>query len=194
MPVPPFEGNTFVAFTDIAGFKAMMSDTKRAQAALSVFYQTGYRVLQEQLNNATPVNGFFISDSGVLFVRGEQEDAATRLESLCGVLRQIHQRTFENAIQLTTSIAWGEFSYHDRIEFPGIEKNPVYGSAYVAAFIDNENGSPKLYPSECRLNRDNLPPEITAFCTQRIGPVARRMREEPHHFYYEWMRQYEDNV
>ena len=188
MPVQPFQANTFVAFIDIAGFKLMMGDGQRVPLALDAFYNAGFLVLRDHQNESVPVDGFFISDCGVLFVRGEEQAASIRLESLCQVLRQIHQRTFERAVQLITSIAWGGFSYDERIEFPGIEKNPIYGNAYVAAFADNQGVSSKLYPSECRLRRDGLPEDVLDFCTRRHGPVAERMRETSRHFYYEWMR------
>jgi hypothetical protein len=187
MPVQPFQANTFVAFMDIAGFKSMMGDGKRAPLALDAFYSAGFSVLRNQQNRTPKVDGFFISDCGVLFVRGEQQEASTRLESLCKVIQQIHRRTFESAVQLTTSIAWGEFSYHERIEFPGIEKNPIYGNAYVVAFADSESMT-KLYPSDCRLLRDGLPQDVLDFLTARDGDIAGRMRETPRHFYYEWMR------
>ena len=58
---------------------------------------------------------------------------------------------------LTTSIAFGHFNYQGKIEFEGIEKNPVYGGAYVKAFLDNETGTPKLQPGQCRVCKDNLP-------------------------------------
>jgi hypothetical protein len=188
MPIGQFQGNTFVAFMDIAGFKSMMGDGQRAPLALDAFYNAGYSVLRNHRNDTALVDGFFISDCGVLFVRGEQEPATSRLASICQVVREIHQQTFERAVQLTTSLAWGEFSYHERIEFPGIEKNPIYGNAYVAAFADNEGSSPRLHPSECRLRRDGLPQDVVDFCITKHGQVAEHMRESPRHFYYEWMR------
>ena len=188
MSVEPFQGETFVAFMDIAGFKSMMDEGQRAQGALDAFYSAGFSVLRDNRNDDAPVDGFFISDCGVLFVRGEDKAACARLESLCRVVRQIHQRTFEGAVQLTTSMAWGEFSYHERIEFSGIEKNPIYGNAYIAALADNEGRSPTLYPSECRLMRAGLPEGVLVFCTRKQGEVAKRFRETSDHFYYEWMR------
>jgi hypothetical protein len=175
MPIQQFLGNTFVAFMDIAGFKSMMGDGQRAPLALDAFNKAGFSALRDHRNDAARVDGFFISDCGVLFVRGEQEAATTRLESICQVVREIHQRTFEKAVQLTTSLAWGEFSYHERIEFPGIEKNPIYGTAYVAAFADNEGSSPRLYPSACRLRRDGRPQDILDFCTSKHGQVSERI-------------------
>jgi hypothetical protein len=189
MSVQPFHGKTFVAFMDIEGFKSMMGDGKRAPLALDAFYSAGYTVLKEHRGDAILVDGFFMSDCGVLFVRGENEASSIRLESICRIIQQIHQRTFKKTFQLTTSISWGDFSYDERIEFPGIEKNPIYGSAYVAAFVDSK-AHPKLYSSECRLKRDELlPPDIIDWCISKQGAVAERMRETPRHFYYDWMRE-----
>jgi hypothetical protein len=187
MPIQQFHADTFVAFMDIAGFKSMMGDGKRAPLALDAFYSAGYSVLRDQQKCSPKVDGFFISDCGVLFVRGEQQTASARLEALCRIVEQIHRRTFESAVQLTTSIAWGDFSYDERIEFPGIEKNPIFGNAYVAAFADNE-GLPRLYPSECRLLRDGISKDVFDFLISRDGDIAGRMRETSRHFYYEWMR------
>jgi hypothetical protein len=190
MPVEQYQGKTFVAFTDIAGFKSMMAED-RALKALDTFYSTGFSVLRNQPTDcAYRVDGFFISDCGVLFVRGREDDVASvRLESLCDIIRQIHRLTFEKAIQLTTSIAWGDFSYDERIEFPGIEKNPIYGNAYVAAFADNEGSTPRLYPSECRLLKKGLPEAVANSLSLGGGDgFVGRIRETPYHFYYEWMR------
>ena len=97
MPVPPFHGDTFVAFMDIAGFKNMMTDGQRAEVALDAFYSAGFRVLRDHQNGNVHqrVDGFFISDCGVLFVRGDDQPPVFRLESLCRTIRKIHRRTFE---------------------------------------------------------------------------------------------------
>lgn len=188
MPIQKYNGETFVAYMDIAGFKSMMSDGHRAPLALNDFYNAGFNVLGAQTGPSPQVDGFFISDCGILFVRGENKSLSIRLEALCRVVQLIHQQSFEKTIQLTTSIVWGGFSYHKRIEFPGIEKNPIYGNAYVEAFIDNENGVPKLYPAECRLKRKGLPDEVVDFCKRERNDVAARWRETSQHFYFEWMR------
>jgi hypothetical protein len=189
MSVQPFKGKTFVAFMDISGFKSMMKEG-RAAVALDAFYESGYAVLKEHKGSNFPVDGFFVSDCGILFVRGRNEqDIIPLLEAICRVIEEIHRKCFEKAIQLTTSISWGEFSYHHRIEFPGIEKNPIYGNAYVAAFTDNDAGSPKLYPSECRLVRNDLPQDVVKYCINPAQSIARKMRKTPNHFYFEWMRQ-----
>jgi len=90
---------------------------------------------------------------------------------------------------LTTSIAYGSFKFQERIEFPGIDKNPIYGNAYVQAFSDNASGLPKIEPGLCRLVRDNLPPEITTpigtHSNQLLHLLAER-RSDRRHLYFYW--------
>jgi hypothetical protein len=187
MPLRNFQGHTFVAYADIAGFKSMMSDGNRGAAALDAFYQSGYSVILHQPANGVRVEGLFVSDCGILFV-SDPGPAPLQLETLLTNIESLNRRCFERAVSLTTSIAWGEFSYHERIEIPGIEKNPVYGNAYVAAFLDNESSSPKLYSNECRIVKRELPLDALNLCTSSQGPVGSRIRATSDHFYFEWMR------
>ena len=182
-----FYGETFVAYSDISGFKDMMKDTQRGPAALDALYSSGYHVIANQPPNEPPVEGLFVSDCGILFVR-EGGDVVQRLESLLLAVEQLNRRCFNRAISLTTSVAWGEFSYHQRVEIPGIEKNPIYGNAYVTAFIDNESDSPRIYPNECRIVKQNLPDAAVQIFEERHGRVGSRSRAEDRYYYFEWMR------
>ena len=96
-----------------------------------------------------------------------------------------------NDFMLTTSIAYGKFRYQERIEFEGIEKNPIYGNAYVSAFLDNENGKPKIQPGQCRIVEENLPSDITRSIEQSqnndIFRMIRRREGDNKHYYYYWM-------
>jgi hypothetical protein len=187
----PFNGETFVAFIDISGFKAMMADGERGALALEAFYSVGYRVLgqQHQNQNQIVVDGIFVSDCGILFVHNAEEPPLARLNALCSIVKQIHKQVYKKAVQLTTSIAWGEFTYTERIEFPGIGKNLIYGNAYMDAFADNDSSPKKLYSGECRIKRTNLPPDVSNALQARHGHIGTHSRETPHHFYYEWMRE-----
>jgi hypothetical protein len=187
MPIENFFGDTFVAFSDIAGFKSMMKDGRRGPDALDTLYSSGYRVITEQPAGRPRVEGLFVSDCGILFVR-EDRDVFGRLESLLSAVEQLNRLCFERAVSLTTSVAWGMFSYHQRFEIPGIEKNPIYGNAYVAAYIDNQSDSPKMYPNECRIAKPNLPQEIAQSLGRREGRFGSRCREMDKYFYFEWMR------
>lgn len=151
MPIQDYSGQTFVAFTDISGFKELMKNDRNGLKALKRFYQSGYNVLAETAN----VEGFFISDAGVLFARNGNVNE--KLSSILDAIEKINRLMLEMNYMLTTSIAYGNFDYHGKIEFDGIEKNPIYGTAYVHAFLDNETGLPKLQPGQCRLCKKNLP-------------------------------------
>lgn len=149
MPIRVFNGQTFVAFTDISGFKALMR-VGRGEKAINDFYGAGYRVLQD----SNDVNGFFVSDSGVLFSTERSEGKS--LDAILLTLKRLNQQALRHKLMLTTSIAWGHFSYHTRMEFEGIVKQPIYGNAYVDAFLDNEGGKPKMKPGQIRIVKKTL--------------------------------------
>ena len=85
----------------------------------------------------------------------------------------------------TTSIAYGQFSYQNRIEFDGISKQPIYGNAYVSAFLDNENGTPKLEPGQCRVVLNNQENEDYNIPLLKIAKK---------HYYYYWMVENENEI
>ena len=75
MAISNFSGETFVAYLDISGFKELMKDD-RAVDAMDQFYQAGY----EYRNIFQNVEGFFISDCGILYVREKlNKDFETRI-------------------------------------------------------------------------------------------------------------------
>ena len=193
MPINNYDGDTFVAFLDISGFKELMQDEKKAWKALDRLYEYGYEILRNQ-NNECRVEGIFISDSGVLFVRRNNRitpKISDGLISLLMILKRINERMRRDDFMLTTSIAYGEFRYQERIEFRGIEKNPIYGNAYISAFLDNENGKPKIQPGQCRIVEENLPSDITTSIEQSqnndIFRMIRRREGDNNHYYYYWM-------
>lgn len=182
MPIQDYSGKTFVAFTDISGFKEMMKHEIRAARALDCLYTIGYEVLSDE--NA--VNGLFVSDCGVLFVRDHTGGRLQSLERLLRTIRELNRRLLAVDVMLTTSIAFGQFSYHQRLEFDGIEKNPIYGYAYVSAFLDNQIGKPKIQPGQCRIvakGIDNLD-------LARIERVIRRRK----HWHFYWMVDNVDHI
>jgi hypothetical protein len=121
-----FERDTFVAFLDISGFKVLMQKRDKAWKALDRLYSFGYDILQNQKElNGHRVEGIFISDKGVLFVRNNPRNdihQTDELHSLLQAIKNINQRMLESEFMLTTSIAYGKFKYQKRIEFPGIGK------------------------------------------------------------------------
>ncbi len=108
MPIEDFNGRTFVAYLDISGFKKKMENRDEALGILNAFYSTGYRVLSRQNYNCR-IEGIFVSDCGVLFVR-EGSDEVRQIEVLLRVIREINREMLNKDIMLTTSIAYGDFT------------------------------------------------------------------------------------
>ncbi|MCB0536559.1 MAG: hypothetical protein KDE33_03435 [Bacteroidetes bacterium] len=175
MPIQDFNGNTFVAFTDISGFKLLMKNDIDALKSIKHFYQTGYNVLQQKEG----IEGFFISDCGILFARNGTDN--DKLKRLLEAIELINKEMLARDYMLTTSIAYGNFNYQGKLEFEGIEKNPIYGNAYVKAFLDNENGNPKIQPGQCRLVKENLP-ELNIEQIDRLIDQGDRSK----HLYFFW--------
>jgi hypothetical protein len=178
MPLHNQSGQAFVAFTDISGFKSLMKDD-RALKALNNFYTNGFLCLQ----NCLDVQGLFISDCGVLFTRNHVVSIMDQFIKLLEVIHKLNKSMLEHDIMLTTSIAYGDFSYHNRIEFDGIQKSPIYGNAYLSAFLDNENGLPKIQPGMCRIIKNNLPSEIIDYLQNNNMNIE----EEKNHYIFYWM-------
>lgn len=187
MPIQDFTGETFIAFTDISGFKELMKNDQNALDALKIFYQSGYETLSQNEN----VEGFFISDSGVLFSRNGS--VAKKLSNLLQVLEDINREMLRHNYMLTTSIAYGVFDYHGKIEFMGIEKNPIYGGAYVHALLDNETGVPRIQPGQCRLCKKNLP-EIDFGGTPDFQNFAKVKDVSNKHYQYYWNVEHESEI
>ena len=155
MPIDDFQGNTFVAFTDISGFKELMNDENRTLQALDTFYSAGFRCLQK----FPKFNGLFVSDCGIIFARDNQNKKET-FSDLLKLIQKLSSAMIEINVMLTTSIAYGDFDYRQKIEFSGIEKNALHGGAYLTAYLANENELPKIEPGQCRIVSKNLPREI----------------------------------
>jgi len=183
MPILDFNGNTFVAFTDISGFKELMKNDTTALESIKHFYESGYDILQ----TAESVEGFFVSDCGILFARnGSVEE---KLRNMLDAVERINKRMLSENYMLTTSIAYGHFNYQGKIEFQGIEKNPIYGGAYVRAFLDNETGKPKLQPGQCRICKEDLP-------TIDLNKFERLIEKNPNskHYSFYWNVNSEEEI
>lgn len=174
MPIPDYHGDTFVAFADISGFKEMMKNGEKAVHAIDRFYTSGYSILQRH----NGVHGMFVSDCAILFAH-DGDGAEGKLRNILSVIELLNRDLLQHEIMLTTSIAYGEFSYHQRLEFPGIEKNPIFGNAYVSAFLDNEAGNPRIQPGQCRIIKRGLPNLNWAEMPQ--------IEDSEKHYNYFWM-------
>lgn len=185
MPIQNFDGNTFVAFIDISGFKSLMLNRVKAITALRQFYQTGFDLISEQANNPVKVEGFFISDCAVLFIRNGLNNYDIALKKLLNIIEKLNRKILECDLMLKTSICYGYLNYEGKFEISGTEKNQIFGDAYVEAFLDNEVGKPKLKPGECRIISNNLPEDVKHSLSSNI--IFDRIREKSKNFYFYWM-------
>ena len=191
MPIKSYDGMTFVAFTDISGFKSLMNEGNKAVEALDYFYSIGFSTLKNQSDETLKVEGFFVSDCGVLFVRKEHNDSIEKaLEAILNVLQKMNRKMLEKDYMLTTSIAFGNFKYEEKIEFIGIDKNPIYGNAYLAAFLDNEIGRPKLEPSQCRIIKRDL----ESLDLNKINVSSKLKERNKGYYYFYWMVDKKDEI
>lgn len=190
-----YNGETFVAFLDISGFKELMKN-KKALEALKEFYGAGYDLIKND-NETNQIKGIFVSDSGILFI--DKNPAGFHdLKTLLKGIKKINQKMLNENFMITTSIAYGEFKYSEMGTVPGIEKNPLYGEAYTSAFLDNENEKPKIQPGQCRIITETIPESIKRAIKENeedeIFKMIQNRKGDDKHCYYYWMREDSDEI
>jgi len=170
-----------------------MKDGKSAWDALDKFYRCGNETLRENnnLESTKQVEGIFVSDKEVLFVR-DCHDKKMCLTSLLSAIQKINKKMLEYDLMLTTSIAYGHFKYEKRMESGEVEKNAIYGLAYVAAFLANESAKQRTQPGQCRIVRKNLPPEINGTLKgdhnqDNILRLLKKKNGDDNDYYFYWM-------
>lgn len=140
MPISNFSGDTYVAFSDMNGFKEMMRDHQNAAKALNKFYSTVYELKTK--SEYSRIQTLAISDCAISFVSNPNSNNTTDLQLMLKFLKKLHTEMLNADYLITSSIAYGKFSYKERIELQGLEKNMLYGNAYLVAYLNNGK-SPK---------------------------------------------------
>ena len=180
MALKNFNGKTFVAFIDISGFKEMMKK-ETAGKALKDFFSIGFSVLRQDENQN--ISGVFISDCGIIYHSEATKSIQEKLKDILRVIEQINSKMIEKNYVLTSSIAYGDFEYQDKIELNNMSKNAFQGNAYLDAYIDNEYTTPKLKVGECRLLiNDELKNEL-----RNTNLQIPKLKESGKHYYFYWM-------
>jgi hypothetical protein len=129
----------------------------------------------------------FVSDCGILFARGD--NPIRQIKVILSIIREINKEMLKENVMLTTSIAYGEFKYQNRIEFSGIGKSYIYGNAYVDAFLDNKSGMPRIRPGQCRIVKKNLPESVEDAIKEEKNEIFRLVKErkrDKNHYYFYW--------
>ena len=169
-----------------------MKNEERALKALDCLYSSGYHVVCSQNDKEeNRIEGFFMSDCGVLFIRNLSFNKISGFRLLLDAIRQINYDMLGDNFLLITSIAYGQFKYQKRIELPGIDKSPVFGNAYISAYLDTERDNPKIQPGQCRIVTENLPESIIGAIeqSQPTNPfdLIKTRGTDRNHFYFYWM-------
>jgi hypothetical protein len=133
MPINSFYGMTYVAFSDLNGFREMMRNHEKAANALDKFYKTVYALKARP--EYSIMRTLAVSDCAISFI----DNANTRdsLPLMLGFLKELHTEMIKDEYIITSSVAYGQFYYQERVELTGLDKNMLYGGAYLKAYINN---------------------------------------------------------
>jgi len=203
MPIATYDGETYVAYLDISGFKELMKKAGKAEKALGQFYITvnsvGLGFCPPNDPSFFEVNAVLFSDSAILFSRNPVRQfneveliRQDKVKGICSILTFIQRINWKlisfinNPIMTACSIDYGKFRYEDRIEFEGIDKGFVIGKPFVNAFLDVENGRPKIQPGECRLLKSNL--ALDGALPTNYKPFS-LLESRDRYYYFHWMIQ-----
>jgi hypothetical protein len=163
-----FEGNTWVAFLDISGFKQIMKNLHQAEKVLDKFYNTVYREgfrinhdfpFETYTTGKSAINSVVVSDCAIIFVDNQSlaEDKVRDLHLILDVIKSINLALIdpdqEPQIMTTCAIDYGHFKYSNRSSDIHTSKSFFYGQTYVKAYLGCEELS--KMPGFCRvLNAD----------------------------------------
>ena len=173
MALRSFEGNTWVAFLDISGFKQMIKKPLQAESTLNKFYNTVYREVF-RINHDFPFETYstgnpsicsvVVSDCAILYVDNFDlgEDKIRDLHLILDVIKSINMALIDSdtppQIMTTCALDYGQFKYSDRSSDIHTRKSFFYGSTYVKAYLGAEELS--KFPGFCRvLTSDFVVPE-----------------------------------
>ncbi len=145
MPLQNFEGQTWVAFSDLCGTKAMYKEGHhKADKALGRFYQTVYDLHE----SSRGISALVVSDCAVFWVHAgagitlPRRPGSNSLESLLERLKALHWQMVHENYLIRTTVAYGHFCYQQRIELRNLRKDMFVGDAYMDAYLANDRCTP----------------------------------------------------
>jgi hypothetical protein len=98
---------------------------------------------------------------------------------------------------LVSSIAYGKFKYQNRFEIQNIEKNAIYGDAYVDVVKDIEGNYRHIEPGECRLIAKNLPSDLKEIIENQSGDMfnlVKKKKNQNKYYYFYWMCETKNDI
>jgi hypothetical protein len=112
------------------------------------------------------------------------------------VVKNLNIEMLNENFLLTTSIAYDKFIYTNMDDYDGILKNPVYGEAYLKAYLDNVKENPKLKPGECRILRRKFPMNIEQTIQHNTDSyeLFKLLETNRNYYYFHWMLDNSDDI
>ncbi len=135
-----FDGDTYVAFSDLSGFKKMQNrDRNRANRVLEQLFQTTRRALDNQNRLLEiDVDAIGISDCIVSWANDG------KLNTLMWFLEPLHRQAIKKRYLLSTTIAYGDFRCHRLPGLSNLEVTFMAGKAYTLAYSENARAEPGM--------------------------------------------------
>ncbi|MHB0947407.1 MAG: hypothetical protein ACYC3B_09575 [Sedimentisphaerales bacterium] len=122
------KGKTYVAFSDLCGFKQMMEDRKKAYEALNHLFSSTYELLQVNKN----IKALAVSDCVVSWADDQQ------LESMIDFTGSLHKKMIDKRYLMKTVIDCDDFEYQNRIQLGNFQKAFLKGGAYLTAYMEHD--------------------------------------------------------
>jgi hypothetical protein len=142
---------------------------------------------------AGKIKGIFVSDCGIIWTDEavNEENSYETFKLILTAVKKINEDTMNSQIMrrnrrmLSTSVAYGEFYPIKTVEHGNIQKNLIYGQAYIDAYMDNSN---KLDPGLCRIVTEKLPETISGMLsiTNNNDHLFSFLCKEEDKLYYYW--------
>jgi len=135
-----FDGDTYVAYCDLSGFKQMQDrDRKKAAQALEQLFQFTRKILDNRDRLLkTEVDAIGISDCIISWARDR------KLDTLVSFLRQLHSQMIRKRYLLRTTIAYGDFWCHGSPGLSNLQVTCIAGKAYTSAYLANVDFEPGM--------------------------------------------------
>jgi len=135
-----FDGETYVAYSDLSGFKRMQeADRDRAAQALERLCQFTREILDNRKRllkvNVTAIG---ISDCIISWASDR------KLGSLISFLRQLHSQMIRRGYLICTTIAYGDFCCRESPPLANCHTTHLAGRAYTLAYSENGNFEPGM--------------------------------------------------
>ncbi len=128
VPSLSFNDWTYVAYSDLCGFKKMMKTREEAYEALNYLFESVFGLLQDRQS----VKALAVSDCVISWAEDKQ------LNSIIDFVDSLHRKMIHKRYLMRTTIAYGQFEFQERIQLKNLSKQMIWGGAYLAAYLGNE--------------------------------------------------------